>query len=253
VAATDGSGAELPDADLWRRAQAGDRAAALALFDRHQGLVRHVVGRLYRSGEADDLYQVGALGLWKAIQRFEPQRGFRFATYAVPVILGELRRYLRDNQWVHVGRRLQEQARLVAAACERLRQSGGREPSAHDVAEALGWDVSEVLEAWAAAEPALPWTSVPSGSSEDARGWEDRTAGAEGEPEWVERLALDEALARLSARERLILLWRFQAGARQAEVAARLHLSQVQVSRLERQALAHLRQYLAGDPPHGED
>lgn len=250
-----GNGADpgWPDADLWRRAQSGDREAALTLFERHQGLVRHVLRRLGRSVETDDLVQVGALGLWKAIQRFEPDRGFQFATYAVPVILGEVRRYLRDNQWIHLGRTLQERARQVAEARERLRHARDQEPRVQDVAAALGWDVAEVMEAWAATEPALPWSSGSRDSPDEVRGWEERIGDPGGESEWIERLVVKEALERLDPRERLILVWRFHAGARQAEVAARLHLSQVHVSRLERQALQHLRQYLADDAPRREE
>jgi RNA polymerase sporulation-specific sigma factor len=234
---------------LVERAQRGDAEALETLFAAHQRLIWHVLRRLSHPGrDTEDLYQVGAVGLMKAIHRFDTRRGVQFATYAVPLILGEVRRYLRDDQPVHVARSLRDRGRQVAEVRARLAQALGRDPGPQDLAQALGWDVADVVEAL---------ESQQAVGSLDAAGFGERgkdavadTEKTDAEAEWVGRLALDEALARLTARERLVLRWRYEDGETQSRVAERLGISQVQVSRLERQALERLRQQLTTDSPH---
>jgi RNA polymerase sporulation-specific sigma factor len=235
--------------DLVTRAKRGDAAAVDVLFRAHQRLIWHVLKRITHPGtDTEDLYQVGAVGLMKAIHRFDPDRGVEFATYAVPLILGEMRRFLRDDQTVHVSRSLRERAAKVLEMRATLAQEMGREPTPQDIAGRLGWDVSDVVEALESRQ-AVGSLDAPEGSRTDAPLLEHLVTPLE-EAVWVGRIALDQALERLNARERLILRWRYDAGATQAEIAKRLGISQVQVSRLERQALERLRaEFLPDDAP----
>lgn len=239
----------MPLEALVSRAQAGDSEAVEALFRAHQRLIWHVLRRLvYPGQETEDLYQVGAMGLMKAIQRFDPTRGLQFATYAVPLILGEVRRFLRDDQPLHVARSLKERAQAVSRAQAELAQRLAREPSVREIADHLETTVDAVTEAIDSRQ-VLASLDAP---VEDDEGplMGERLAGPSDEEAWLARIALDQALARLSERERFILLRRFQAGETQTHIANRLGISQVQVSRLERQALARLRQQLDPDDVH---
>ena len=238
---------ETPD-PLWERLRAGDDGAAALLFERHQRLIWHVLRHLVPvAGDVDDLYQVGALGLVKAIRRFEPDRGLRFATYAVPVILGEVRRYLRDDQPVHVARSLRERGQALQTAMAQLEQERGREPTVSELADALGWDVAAVVETWESRRPLLSWDQP---DDSDGAALRERVGTDPPEGEWVSRIALSDALGRLAPRDRFIVERRFGAGETQSAVAARLGLSQVQVSRLERRALTHLRHLMEPDNAH---
>lgn len=244
--------AAQPDSML-SRAQAGDRDAQAAVFAHHQKLIWHVLRRWFgdyaaSSSEAEDLFQVGAMGLVKAIQRFDPDRGTQFATYAVPLILGEIRRHLRDNQPVHIPRALGELAQRLAEAREQLSQELGRDPFPSELAARLGTDVAAVVEALESRHPVL---SLEAPLKDAGDGSEDLLSShlksEAPEAKWVVQMMLQDALNRLTDRERWILSWRFSDGMTQARVAQRLGISQVQVSRLERQALAHLRHRLGSD------
>lgn len=242
----------LPTPALFRQAQAGDRGARDALFAQHERLIWHVLHR-YGIGEfarnREDLYQVGAIGLLKAIQRFDPGQGWRFATYAIPLILGEMRRDLRDNQAIHMGRTLSELASRAIRIRDHLRQQLNREPTVKEMAEGLGVDVAAIVEALDARLPPLSLETGGGGETSESDTLIDRIKGDEPEAAWVDRLSLAEALTRLSDRQRWILAERFDDGATQAQLAIRLGISQVQVSRLERQALERLRQELVAPPP----
>lgn len=239
--------------DGLRRAQAGDRAAQAEIFARHQKLIWHVLHRMVpdyagSGSEPEDLFQVGAMGLVKAIQRFDPERGTAFATYAIPLILGEIRRYLRDNQSIHVPRSLQELAQRLHLVRQHLGQELGRDPFPSELARYLGTDVAAVVEAMESRRPVL---SLQAPNQDVGDGPEDALADSleleSPEPTWVLQMSIKEALSRLTERECWILRWRFSDGLTQGRVAERLGISQVQVSRLERQALAHLRYYLGAD------
>ncbi|MBX5466564.1 MAG: SigB/SigF/SigG family RNA polymerase sigma factor [Firmicutes bacterium] len=233
------------DADLFRRARSGDAAAREALVQRHWNLVWHIVHRFAGRGyEAEDLFQVGAIGLLKAIDRFEVDRGLRFSTYAVPLIMGEIRRYLRDDQPIRVARSLRELAAKVEQTRADLTQKLGREPSAAEIAEDLKVALDEVTEALEAARPVTSLNQVletPSGSETELA---DSVAEASREADWLDQLALSEAFRHLDARERYILRARFIEGRTQMDISKRLHISQVQVSRLERRALDRLKMAL---------
>ncbi|MDA8193288.1 MAG: SigB/SigF/SigG family RNA polymerase sigma factor [Thermaerobacter sp.] len=235
---------------LYRQAQAGDAAARQELVQRHWNLVWHIVHRFAGRGyEPDDLFQVGAIGLLKAIDRFDVERGLKFSTYAVPLIMGEIRRHLRDDQPIRVARSLRELGMKVEQSRAHLAQSLGRDPSAWEIAQELALDVADVTQALDAVRPLASLNQAietPNGS-ETALG--DTMSRSDGESEWLEQLALAQAFEALDERERFILRTRFIEGRTQTDVAKRLQVSQVQVSRLERRALDRLKAALADDDP----
>jgi RNA polymerase sigma-B factor len=234
---------------LFRRYQRhGDLHARRELIDRYLPLA-HSLARRYdgRGDSAEDLAQVASLGLVKAIDRFDPERGLSFSSYAVPTMLGELRRYFRDSGWaLHVPREMQERVLKVRAAVERLYGELGRSPSPQQIAHDLNLPVEDVLEAIAANvayETGSLDTPLRSGDG-DADG--QTVAEAIGETderfELVERCAaIGPALKTLPERDRLILHLRFMEDLTQSEIAQRIGVSQMHVSRLLRRALEHLR------------
>lgn len=238
------SGVDEPQ--LYRRAQAGDQNARQQLVERHWNLIWHIVHRFSARGyDPDDLFQVGAIGLIKAIDRFDVDRGLKFSTYAVPLIMGEIRRYLRDDQPIRVARSLRELGLKVEGARGRLAQRLGRDPTAQEIAEDLKVDAADITEAVDAIRPlaSLNQTVETPNGSETPLG--DNIGDSRAEGDWLEHLALSQALQLLDERERYILRTRFVQGRTQVEVARRLNVSQVQVSRLERRALERLKAALS--------
>ncbi len=240
------SGVDL--ASLLERARAGDAEARGEIVAANLRLVWHVVRR-FPQGVLDhqDLFQVGCIGLLKAVERFDPRQNVSFSTYAVPLILGEIRRFLRDDGPVKVGREARRRARLAQKAARELEMSLGRAPSAAEVAAAVDMDAAELAALLEATrEPLSLQGPAYQGGDGDDPALEERVGG---EPwpapdDWEEAAALRAVMARLPRRERLILEWRYFGDQTQAEVARALGLSQVQVSRLERRALAALREML---------
>jgi RNA polymerase sporulation-specific sigma factor len=243
-----GSEGPIDEPSLYRRAQAGDAEARRLLVERHWNLIWHIVHRFTGRGyEPDDLFQVGAIGLLKAIDRFDTSRGLKFSTYAVPLIMGEIRRHLRDDQPIRVARSLRELGLRVESARAEMAQQLGREPSATEIASALNVDVADITEALEAVRPLASLNQpveTPNGT-EAALG--DNISDSMSEGEWLDRLALDQAFQLLDERERYILRMRFVQGRTQVDVAKHLNVSQVQVSRLERRALERLKQALSDD------
>lgn len=229
--------------ELFRKfKEEGDMDAREKLVMSHLNLVRFLANKFKNRGEPlDDLMQVGYLGLLKAIDGFDPSRGLEFTTYATPTILGEIKRHFRDKGWsVRVPRRLQELSAKVNQATDALTVSLQRSPKIEEVAEYVGATVDEVLEAM---ESSSAYSSVPlegTGSSEndDAPSIIDRYATDDAELELTDdRLMIEEALDDLSPREREVIELRFRDGLTQIEMAERLGISQVQVSRLLRRTL----------------
>lgn len=241
----DKTGESQEEAALFERARQGDQSAREALVERHWNLIWHIVHRFSGRGyDPEDLFQVGAIGLLKAIDRFEVARGLKFSTYAVPLIMGEIRRFLRDDQPIRVARSLRELAVKVEQARHQLTQQIGREPTAPEIAQYLGIELSELTEALEASRPVGSLNQVfetPSGSESQLA---DTVAEGVSESDWLEQLALSEAFEKLDERERYILRARFIEGRTQMDVSKRLHISQVQVSRLERRALDRLKMAL---------
>ena len=225
--------------ELFRRLRAtGDRELRNRLILRHRHLAEFYARRFSGRGEAlADLEQVALLALLKAVERFDPDYGVAFGTFAQPTIVGELRRHLRDATWpVHVSRRGQELHLALAAAREDVAQRLGRSPTPAELATAMGVTVDDVLHA---VEAANAYRTGPIDASRvlDEGGF----AGAD------TRLALEAAMAALSERDRRVVKLRFAEGKTQAEIARQLGISQVHVSRVLRAALAVLRDQLEGD------
>ena len=229
--------------DLLRRAQAGDAAAAEQMVTENTGLIWSVARRFFGRGvEPDDLYQLGCVGFLKAMQGFDEQYGTCFSTYAVPKISGEIRRFLRDDGAVKVSRSIKERAQGIRTARTRLEQTLGREPTLSELAAETGLEPEEI----AAAETATgPTESLQKENGETGFTLEHTLGDYDQEERMVEYAALREALRQLPERERQVIALRFYHGLTQQRAAGILHISQVQVSRLERRAVERLREWLA--------
>jgi RNA polymerase sigma-B factor len=226
--------------------QQGDQAAREALVRRFMPLVRNLARRYDRSSEPyEDLLQVASLGLLKALDRFDPALGNRFSSFAVPTILGEVRRYFRDSGWsIHVPRGAQERALQVRDAQETFANERGHAPTVNQLAEYLELDIEEVVDALRAidAYEALSLDAPRPGLEEDGLTYGDAVGCVDERYELVELDAtVTAALAHLPARERLILHSRFVEDLTQTQIAARIGISQMQVSRLLRRSLDRLR------------
>ena len=245
--ASDRSSDKRRDRVLFHRYQRdGDLHARRQLLERYLPLARSLAGRYERDGESfEDLLQVASLGLLKAIDRFEPERGICFSSYAVPTVLGELKRYFRDSGWaLHVPRDLQERVLMVNAALERLSGELALSPSPQQIADELKMPVEKVLEA-IAANAAFETESLdaPLRPGDDES---DIVATTVGEPDGRLELiedwaAIGRAIKTLPERERLILRLRFVEDLTQTEIAQRMGLSQMHISRLIRTALERIR------------
>lgn len=244
------SGAAV-DALFVRWQEHGDRAARDALVERFLPLARNLARRYVRSSEPlDDLVQVASLGLVKALDRYDPSRGFRFAAFAVPTILGELRRYFRDAAWsIHVPRGAQERALAVEEAQQQLTNATGRAPTVQDIAQYLEMDMEEVLNGLQVSQAYSTLSlDAPRRTSDDDQEAYGDTLGEEDERfDLVEAdVVVSEALRHLPARERKILHLRFVEDLTQSEIAAQVGLSQMQISRLLRRSLEQLREHAEG-------
>lgn len=225
--------------EVLRAAQQGDREACEQAVLENNGLIWSIVRRYYGRGvDPDDLYQLGCLGFLKAVQGFDFSYGTCFSTYAVPKIAGEIRRFLRDDGAVKVGRSMREQAQNLYTVRERLRQTLGREPVLSELSEATGLAPEEI------ARTELATNAPESLQQEMADGLTlEGTLGTEAPEEGlVERIALREAIDHLPEKERMTILLRYFKGMTQEQTARVLGVSQVQVSRLERRGLGHLRE-----------
>lgn len=216
------------------------------VVQQHLGLVGSVARRFAGLGyEHDDLFQIGCIGLIKAAERFDPSYGVRFSTYAVPLILGEIRRFLRDDGPIKVSRGTQQLARMARQTEEQLRSNLGRDVSAVEVAAALDRPLDEVIAARDAQRPPIS-LQEPAAYEGGEVTLEERLGSESPIPATEDRLALQTALAALAPRERALIVHRFFHNKTQAAVAVELGISQVHVSRLERKALAQLRLMLSG-------
>ena len=225
--------------ELLRAAQEGDKEACEQAVIENNGLIWSVVRRYYGRGvDSDGLYQLGCLGFLKAIQGFDFDYGTCFSTYAVPKIAGEIRRFLRDDGAVKVGRNTREQAQMLYSKREQLRHELGREPVLSELAEATGITPEDI------AQIELATNAPESLQQEMADGLTlENTLGTDAPEEWlVERIALREAIDRLPEKERMTILLRYFKSLTQEQTARILGVSQVQVSRLERRGLERLRE-----------
>lgn len=226
---------------LLEAARAGDNGACEQLLEENSGLVWSVVRRYFgRGADPEDLYQLGCLGFVKAVRGFDPALGYQFSTYAVPKIAGEIRRFLRDDGAVKVSRGLRERGGSIQKARGRLQTELGREPTLSELSAETGLEIEEIAAAETANAP------VSSLQMELGDGLTlEQMVGDEGMEESVlERMALREAVRSLSERERQVVELRYFRGLTQEKTARILAVSQVQVSRIEKKAMAALREKL---------
>ena len=225
--------------ELLRRAKQGDMEAREQLISGNLRLVLSVIQKFSGRGEnADDLFQVGCIGLIKAIDNFNTDLDVRFSTYGVPMIVGEIRRYLRDNSAVRVSRSLRDTAYRVMQAREQLMAGSQREPTVEELAQTLGIPREEVVFAMdAVTEPVSLYEPLYSDSGDTVCVLDQVRDKKNTDEQWLEHIALKDALDRLGERERHILALRFYEGKTQMEVSAEVGISQAQVSRLEKSAL----------------
>jgi RNA polymerase sporulation-specific sigma factor len=227
--------------ELLQAAQAGDDQACTRILEENAGLIWSVVRRYYGRGvEPEDLYQLGCLGFLKAVRGFDDAYGTQFSTYAVPKIAGEIRRFLRDDGPVKVSRGVKERSAAIYAVRARLTAQLGREPSLSELSAETGLTVEDIAAAETAAGP------VASLQMETAEGFTlESVLGEDGMEETVvERLSLRAAIDSLPERERKVIFLRFYKNLTQDRTAKVLGVSQVQISRIERKAMEHLRQKL---------
>ena len=228
--------------DLIARSQVGDKQATEDLVEENSGLIWAVARRYVGRGtELEDLYQLGCLGFLKAVEGFDLSFGTQFSTYAVPKISGEIRRFLRDDGAVKVSRGIKEQAAAIKSARNTLTNLFGREPTVNEISRQTGFSPEEI----ALAETATAATeSIQRECGEEGFSLEDVLTDTESEERMVEKIALRQAISNLPERERTVIQMRYFHGLTQDRVAKVLNVSQVQVSRIEKKAIALLRELM---------
>lgn len=235
---------------LLRQARDGDRKARRRLIEGNLRLVLSVIQRFasrrgQRGDNCDDLFQVGVIGLIKAIDNFDVNQNVRFSTYGVPMIIGEIRRYLRDNSAVRVSRSMRDTAYRVLQARESLMAEKQTEPTVEEIAAALEIRREDVVMALdAIAEPVSLFDPIGNASGDALYVMDQISDERNTDESWLEQIALNEAISRLTPREKRILALRFCEGRTQMEVSAEIGISQAQVSRLEKNAIAQIKREL---------
>ena len=232
---------------LFQRIKQGDSKARETYIKGNLRLVLSVIKRFSNSNEnADDLFQIGCIGLMKASDNFDTSLGVKFSTYAVPMIIGEIRRYLRDNNSIRVSRSLRDTAYKAIYARETYVKKNLREPTIMEIAEEIGIDKEDIVYALDAIQSPMSLFEPVYTEGGDTLYVMDQISDKKNKEEnWVQDLALQDAIARLNPREKHIIELRFFEGRTQMEVAAEIGISQAQVSRLEKNALKAMRNYLA--------
>ena len=229
--------------ELLLKARDGDASAREKLIEGNLRLVLSVIQRFEKRGECpDDLFQVGCIGLIKAISNFDPGKNVRFSTYGVPMIAGEVRRYLRDNSAIRVSRSLRDVAYRVLQCKEAMVTRMGREPSLEEISKELELSVEEASEALdAVSAPVSLYDPVYADGGDPLTVMDQVRDTKNTEGSWLEHIALKEAFKALGKREKQILSMRFYDGKTQMEVASLVGISQAQVSRLEKNAISAMR------------
>ncbi len=240
---------EEEKAELFQRIQEGDEEAREKYIKGNLRLVLSVIRRFEGSSEnADDLFQIGCVGLMKAVDHFDPGRLVKFSTYAVPMIIGEIRRYLRDNSSIRVSRSLRDTAYKAIYAKEGYVRRHMKEPTVQEIADEIGIAREDVVFALDAIQAPVSLHEPVYSDGGDTLYVMDQVSDRKNREEnWVEELSLDAAMERLNERERYIITLRFFEGKTQMEVAEQIRISQAQVSRLEKNALKTMRRYLLGE------
>ena len=233
-------------AELFRRIKSGDEQARELYIKGNLRLVLSVIRRFQNSSEnADDLFQIGCIGLIKAIDNFDTTLQVKFSTYAVPMIIGEIRRYMRDNNSIRVSRSLRDTAYKAIYAKENYMKKNQKEPTVQEIAEEIGISKEDIVFALDAIQVPMSLQEPVYNDGGDALYVMDQLSDQTNKEEkWIEDLSLEEAMKHLGERERYIIKLRFFQGKTQMEVADEIQISQAQVSRLEKNALKTMRQYL---------
>ena len=228
--------------ELLAEAAKGSANAREELIRGNLRLVLSVVQRFSSRGEnPDDVFQVGCIGLIKAVDHFDLSQGVRFSTYAVPMIIGEIRRYLRDNNPVRVSRSMRDTAYHAMLAKEELTAEAGREPTEEEIADKMGLPRQKVIIALESVSDPVSLSDPVYTDSGDAVSVADRISGGTEEKDWLDEMFIRDALEALSPREKQILNRRFLDGKTQTEVANEIGISQAQVSRLEKSAIGKIK------------
>lgn len=231
---------------LFARIRQGDEKARETYIKGNLRLVLSVIKRFSASSEnADDLFQIGCVGLMKAVDNFDPDREVKFSTYAVPMIIGEIRRYLRDNSSIRVSRSLRDTAYKAIYAKEGYMKRHAKEPTVQEIAEEIGISKEDIVFALDAIQsPVSLYEPVYSDGGDTLYVMDQVSDKKSREENWVEELSLQAAMERLGEREKHIIRLRFFEGKTQMEVAEEIKISQAQVSRLEKNALKEMKRYL---------
>ena len=234
---------EAEKEELLKRVKAGDRSAREKLINGNLRLVLSVIQRFTGRGEnLDDLFQVGCIGLIKSIDNFDITQNVRFSTYAVPMIIGEIRRYLRDNNSIRVSRSIKDTAYKAMQVKERLASKNQHEPTVEEIAKELLIPVEEVVIALESIVSPISLYDPVYSDGGDTIYVLDQVGDNNDDINWLDEIALKEAIKKLSEREKHILSLRFMQGKTQMEVSEEIGISQAQVSRLEKSALQRIRQ-----------
>ena len=231
---------------LLKRIEQGDAVAREEFLTANMRLVLSIVGRFSRCGVcSDDLFQVGYVGLLKALENFDYSLGLKFSTYAVPMIIGEIRRYLRDNNSIRVSRSMRDLAYKALQTKEQLAAKLLREPTVSEIAKAMDTKREDVVMALESIQEPVSLYEPVFHDDGDAIYVMDQVQDSKNtDVKWIENISLSEAMKKLSPRERHILNMRFFEGKTQMEVAEEISISQAQVSRLEKNALKYMRKYV---------
>ncbi|MDD3766754.1 MAG: RNA polymerase sporulation sigma factor SigG [Eubacteriales bacterium] len=232
--------------ELFARIQQGDKEAREEYIKGNLRLVLSVIQRFNNRGEyVDDLFQIGCIGLIKAIDNFDTSHNVKFSTYAVPMIIGEIRRYLRDNNSIRVSRSMRDTAYKALAVKERLTNQNSREPTITEIAKELDLPKEDIVIALDAIQDPISLYEPVYHDGGDALYVMDQLKDEKNIDEsWLEEISLKEAMKKLGKREQHILTLRFFDGKTQMEVAEEIGISQAQVSRLEKTALAHMKKFI---------
>lgn len=235
--------------DLLHKAQNGDEEARERLVNCNLKLIFNLIQRFsHRGYELEDLFQIGTIGLIKAIDKFDFSFGVKFSTYAVPMIIGEIRRFLRDDHPIKVPRSYKELVYKVNRSREKLAEALKRDPTINEIAADLGVDSEDIIIAIEAVQsPTSIHDTLYQDDSDPIYVLDQLPVDKETTPDWFEKIALMEVLDKLPEREKHVLLLRFFEDKTQSEIAKSMNLSQVQISRIERAALHRLRQIMGED------
>ncbi len=230
-------------AELLKKIKQGDKEARTKFINGNLRLVLSVIRRFFNKGEnADDLFQIGCIGLIKAIDNFEIEQNVQFSTYAVPMILGEVKRYLRDNNSIRVSRSIRELSYKIAMEKDKYIKENNKEPTVEELAQILGVSKEDIIMSIDAIQVPVSLQEPVNGSNVDNINIEDQISDKKNSDNfWAETITIIEAMKKLSEKEKMIINKRFFEGRTQIEVADEIGISQAQVSRLEKNAISHIK------------